>query len=95
VEAGSVDNKGVVYSLRVCRAQSRNGVWEGGTNSTRKSCGDQGKQTRVRGRKERKGGESGMMGREAQKDTGLRFVLTKIDLGLADIYKSDKQQKAF
>lgn len=90
-----MDNKGVVYSLNVCRAESQNCVWEGVTNSMRKSCGDQGKQAHVHGRKERKGGESGMMGRKALKDTGLLFVLMKIDLGLTRIYKSDNQQKTF
>lgn len=92
---GSVDNKGVVYSLNACRAESQNRVWAGVTNSMRKSCGDQGKQAPVHGRKEREGGESGMMGRKAQKDTGLLFVLMKIDLGLTHIYKPGNQQKTF
>lgn len=68
---------------------------EGVTNSMRKSCGDEGKQTHVHGRKERKGGESGMMGRRAQKDTDPLSVVTKSDLGLMHIYKSDNQQKTF
>lgn len=93
VENSSVDNKGVVYSPNVCRAESQNCVWEGVTNSMRKSCGDQGKRTPVHGRKERKGGESGMVGRKAQEDTGLLFVLMKIDLGLTHIYKYHNQQK--
>lgn len=95
VEDSSVDNKGGVYSLNARRAESQNRVWEGVTNSMRKSCGDEGKQARVHGRKERKGGESGMMGRKAQKDAGRRFVLVKIDLGLTFIYKADNRQKAF
>lgn len=46
----------------MCTGRShKNCVWEGVTNSMRKSCGDQGKQTHVHGRKERKGGENGMM----------------------------------
>lgn len=69
-----MDNKGVVNSLAVCRAESQHCVWEGVTNSMRKSCGDQGKQARVHGRKERKGGESGMMGRKAQEETQVYFL---------------------
>lgn len=95
VENSSLDNKGVVCSPNVCRAESQNCVWEGVTNSMRKSCGDQGKQAHVHGRKEREGGESGTVGRRAQKDTGPLFVLTKIDLGPTRIYKSDNQQKTF
>lgn len=75
--------------------ESQSCARDGVTNSVRKSRGDQGKQTRVHGRKERKGGESGMMGREAQRDTGLLLVLTKADLGLTHIYKSENQQKTF
>lgn len=76
----------------MCAGRShKNCVWEGVTNSMRKSCGDQGKQTRVHGRKERKGGENGMMERKAQKDTGLLFVLMKANLGC--ICKFDNQQK--
>lgn len=50
---------------RMCTGRGhKNCVWEGVTNSTRKSCGDQGKQTHVHGRKERgwrkwNGGEEG------------------------------------
>lgn len=36
-----------------------------------------------------------MMGRRAQKDTGPLSVVTKSDLGLMHIYKSDNQQKTF
>lgn len=88
-----MDNKGVVYSLNLRRAEPQNCVWEGVTNSMRKSRGDQGKQTRVHGRKERKGGESGMMGRKAQGDTRLLCDLMKVDLRLTHIYKSANQQK--
>lgn len=87
--------QGCCLSLNVCRAETQNCGWEGVTNSMRKSCGDQGKQTHVHSRKERKGGESGMMGRKAQKDMGLLFVLTKADLGLTHAYESDNGQKTF
>lgn len=92
---GTGDNKGGDRSPKVRRAESQSCARDGVTNSVRKSRGDQGKQTRVHGRKERKGGESGMMGREAQRDTGLLLVLTKVDLGLTRIYKSENQQKTF